>query len=789
MILTNCNGTEFVDCGCGVMFTEYTNNTINKLEVGNLIGLGCTLEKYIIDWHLDTTDGPIVLITGTPDTSTDIQQYHPFMGNSGRYIELPAGRTSVVYVPVLRKFWKDGVDYYARPIRCRRWCDIESTLPSITILKGGCSTNNSDNVLYTYKMQYSGTYSVLGRTQSVNYDINSDVKWLAFYFITGIVSDTVNFYFRDSVTPIPYSSYKIADTVDVFDGNNVPFLYDSSSVKVVIDLTEDGIREIHDDDYIRVEVIGDVASTTDWTLYLKCLSADTFSGSCDYFTTNVKTVNVNSIAVTPPTAACTDTIVTFNMLGNLSDFITSPLNNYISIGRTNTSNVYDYETGAVSISFPNKIDFIATIVLTRSNAWAMTAKRFYYAHNKAKGWFIVSFHDELTFKNAKNDYSYVQTRPSFTNAPYWVRDEFNNLVPTTPDKVGYYKTFLFYTIEYRRRTDGRVEDGNYADASAFVRTREPHWHIKSATEFSNNISGSYVSKGAELIFTHSTIGVQFTNPTITTLTGNLDGAVIPKYLHTNDPYKPLITDPDTMPQTTLLVLVGNSGSALITFPDSSTATITYDGVSLLTTAQSFVSANPYSIGGVTMTCTQPGDYVNTLKVTYYKGIEDDFLSFPDDPVPDPYCRGPMKSKIGNGYSVASIASTYNAEDWTGHAGAYQGDGYDLNWIFKGGPAAINAFAFYERPNLVYEFTSDIEAYFQFKSLNNVCLSGMNDTTGWRLIGTGNNVYEFGILRIKIVFSDPTCIDRDHYVIYSMMDPVSGQLLPEEDWIILKDTRV
>lgn len=51
MLVSNCNQTQLVNCGCGITILEYTNNAINKLEVGNLIGIGtnCILEKYIVD--------------------------------------------------------------------------------------------------------------------------------------------------------------------------------------------------------------------------------------------------------------------------------------------------------------------------------------------------------------------------------------------------------------------------------------------------------------------------------------------------------------------------------------------------------------------------------------------------------------------------------------------------------------------------------------------------------------------------------------------------------------------
>lgn len=112
-------------------------------------------------------------------------------------------------------------------------------------------------------MEYVGLASPLGRVQTANFYINSDTKWLAFKFVGGAITDTVNFYFRDNVTPIPHSSYEVSTGEVVFDGNNVPYSYDDTSIRVVLDLTEGGTRVLHDDDYIRIEVIGGKTGTTD----------------------------------------------------------------------------------------------------------------------------------------------------------------------------------------------------------------------------------------------------------------------------------------------------------------------------------------------------------------------------------------------------------------------------------------------------------------------------------------------------------------------------------------------
>ena len=96
-MITNCNCAIEIDCGCTVAFDTYSDNLYSALSVGNLVGGGCTLDAYVIDWF---RDGTHAMTSGKGVAGLDA--YHPF--TDGAAIPVQAG----VWTPVLRYVVMEG---------------------------------------------------------------------------------------------------------------------------------------------------------------------------------------------------------------------------------------------------------------------------------------------------------------------------------------------------------------------------------------------------------------------------------------------------------------------------------------------------------------------------------------------------------------------------------------------------------------------------------------------------------------------------------------------------------
>jgi len=281
--------------------------TIHNLLSGNT---GHIIGNYVIEWHLNSVNGTIVLISGNSgNTDSSIQVWHPFDS-----IPVSGG----ILYPVIKYMYVNTgsgfVKYTSLPTSGALYSpDLLTCLDPISILdltcyNGGSFGNYTQQVSYYYDSQNP---SPLESTKVMTFQLNSGgtTKYFAWLFNPYTVADTYSIsYMRSNGFEIPLESYSY-------------YLYKVTPLEWLGYLSGD---------YLKLTVTANAGNiNTYWLLQMKCMSGFT----CPSLPNGFNSVDLTSLSLTYTSAsgsACYFT-ANFNMLAtaSLGDFSTYVSNSYI----------------------------------------------------------------------------------------------------------------------------------------------------------------------------------------------------------------------------------------------------------------------------------------------------------------------------------------------------------------------------------------------------------------------------------------------------------------------------
>ena len=341
-MITNCNCAIEIDCGCTVAFDTYSDNLYSALSVGNLVGGGCTLDAYVIDWF---RDGTHAMTSGKGVAGLDA--YHPF--TDGAAIPVQAG----VWTPVLRYVVMEGEMVFPVPRNCVKWCrDLQAELPVITVKALGCDiVAGSPASGYTFRIRYTTSQDYSFATRTIRFDLPQDgsARYLAAWFVGYTVVDRVQIFYNDE--PDPILDYYVGTDFAATEGSHVPPYLDLNDAKFVANFSD---REYLPGDYLIIKVTPSSNPNTQWSLDLKCLGAGAFD--CSYFPLSLRDIDLGNVSMAYDAINC-KYLLSFPMEIRPTAYNTSNLAKYISLATWKNTNdaALNETTGVVTLALWDKI--------------------------------------------------------------------------------------------------------------------------------------------------------------------------------------------------------------------------------------------------------------------------------------------------------------------------------------------------------------------------------------------------------------------------------------------------
>lgn len=412
-MITNCNCSERIECSCTVSFDTYSNNLYSVLSVGNLVGNGCTLDDYVIDWYRDGVHAMV----SSKIIKPGIDAYHPFTGSAA--IPVKAG----TWVPVLRYVVIGGEKVFPTPKNCQKWCsDLQGNLPTINVLPLTCDVvSGSPASGYTFRMSYTTTQDYSYATRTVLWEMPEDgsMKYLAVQFYGYTVIDVVHVYYKDETTPLSY--FAVGTDFPYTDGAADPAWIDFQSVRFVVNLTD---RAYQAGDYLTIKVTPSSNPNTQWVLDLKCLNANAFQ--CDLFPLTLRDLDLDNVTISFDNANC-KYLLSFPIGIMSPSYWSSNLYKYLSIAKwVNTGDaVLVDSTGMVTLTMWDKIFCTAEALHTH---WHTNSAGL-ISYTKIGSVFTFTFEHVDDYNSYKTWYNGNRTNWKFSS---FVND---------PSNINYYKIF------------------------------------------------------------------------------------------------------------------------------------------------------------------------------------------------------------------------------------------------------------------------------------------------------------------------------------------------------------
>lgn len=541
MILTNCNEIINVPCNCTVSFVPAATSVNGLLDVGNLIGTGCTspITNYVIDWYVN---GIIVLTTGSDISySSDITHIHPFTG-AGNAIPAPSFGT---YYPVVRKFKMAGEDIYGTPIRCRNYCQLNN-LPPVVVQKTECGMiGGSPDAGYSFKVYYKPTLPPISRINAFPFYITPAYKYVAIKIDAGAARyDSFYLYYDDGITRTALPHYSVGTNTSTSEANKSlgqRYMY------LVVDYATG--RTVKLGDYIFVQVESGSDADTEWTFQIVCLTEDDFNiapnyefSQCTYLSRNLRVFKLSTGFTPSVTYSSTTCNYTFKFYMNEMrsvDFINSNLIKYTNIQQwtSHTSPTLAINTTAGEI----KCNLFRGISTGVSGHWgsyyyspSYSKYMRYFQPKTNKSEFIV--YDLRDYSGFRNQFNQHIGANGIIDS-YWI---------TMGNELD--KTDLWYYSNGNLRgfgTNNNYELGTTIEkvtcGDSIIGNWEDVFHVSSQFSYKNNYKtyptaaelGSFLEDMAEIRFRALVRGVSYTSPTIISMTGDLDCVVFNKVANVN----------------------------------------------------------------------------------------------------------------------------------------------------------------------------------------------------------------------------------------------------------------
>lgn len=407
--------------GCSLYHPHLTGTgaTYSLLSCGPLVSNTATIGNYVIDWHLDSTSGETILISGNSgNTDPAIGAYHPFTD-----VPVPGGNL----YPVIRYVYIDGFKYVSVYDGSARYSpDFINCLDPITIQNINCGNGTLIGQTYTHIINYvfGGTSSELS-TRSLNFDLNSDgsTKYLAWDFTGYSVPDSMKITYTGSTTQ--ELSYWSVGTSSTTNYNSSPKVYASSDLKSMSNIT--GITYVSGDK-LKIEVTPNVNSNTNWTLRMKCITGST---NCSSFPYGTNIINPASINMTYLTGSTCFYKMSFNVMSGNTLFNNSDLNKYFTVSNRN-----NYINSVSDTSFFINLNASSTGYTIYSAGGGGTCLAQNNSLNITQSGNIIT----LTFQDI-SDYNY------YKNSYYTITgSSYMNNYTSDPSNINHYKKILLYAL-------------------------------------------------------------------------------------------------------------------------------------------------------------------------------------------------------------------------------------------------------------------------------------------------------------------------------------------------------
>ena len=305
---------------CNLGFSEYSEETVSVVSVGNLTG-NCdnNINEYKINWLGPGSGSTSIQFTSGIGTNFTYDWEHPLTGTSA--IFAPPG----IYIPQVESVYLNGVEFQ-EDLGALSLC-----FEPITVDAFNCSNGTNPNPIYSHKIEFSNSsQGVIPSNLNAVFELSGNTNFLAWSFMGLSIADTLKISFsgENYLDPIVLEYIVIGGVGGISDfGVNVfPKTADTPFFVSKV-LNFENIDRSFNDILLFEVTPNPTTSNTDWTLYIKCL--ETFNcSSCPSENSPYKIIE-NSITGT--TGTCETTLnISFTVSGcNQTELLNSDLFKYL----------------------------------------------------------------------------------------------------------------------------------------------------------------------------------------------------------------------------------------------------------------------------------------------------------------------------------------------------------------------------------------------------------------------------------------------------------------------------
>jgi len=257
-----------------IQLSGFSSTTVSQIVAGLLVGsVGATITDYIIDWYGPDNNTTVSFTSGygTAFNNIPYQQTHPFTR-----VSLPG-----YYIPMIRQIRINGINYSITGgtgfIQSNINCLGNQT---VEVFPSTCSGNREEPVYFypnynNYYFSNTSANNTPPESLSMGFDLDINSNYFAWQFNANIVSDTIKitFYGDNYSEPIVLEYYTIGYEYTQTNVSVTPKIIkvDPSLFFRKVTNLSNFLRS--ENDYLTIEVTPNpTISTTDWSLYFKCLN-------------------------------------------------------------------------------------------------------------------------------------------------------------------------------------------------------------------------------------------------------------------------------------------------------------------------------------------------------------------------------------------------------------------------------------------------------------------------------------------------------------------------------------
>lgn len=314
--------------------TGTTDNNTGYLNISNLWydsnGDGTAdiiPTNYVIDWHLESPTGPIIITTGDSlATDPDISAIHPLIAE-------PV--ISGTYYPVIRFMTIDGVKYSVTNIPGASYSpDLLECLPSFIVQGYSCSCSNNYDTVIVYR---NTSQSSADASREIDFSIDETTTFIIINLRGyNVYDDLIITYKRADNTEVEQLEWlRIGGYLNNYDLTTTPKLIDTlNPFKHVLDIQHITYQL---GDYITFKMIPNPSEpNTDWDLSFGCICDSNFFNCIDVIGPGYDEIDPCSVTTAWNAADCT--VRAYFTLKNPINRLTSNLYNYLYSTNAASSN-------------------------------------------------------------------------------------------------------------------------------------------------------------------------------------------------------------------------------------------------------------------------------------------------------------------------------------------------------------------------------------------------------------------------------------------------------------------